>query len=122
MPSYITNALFDEMREIIRLAEIKDAAESKEEHMESVVLSMEFVPSPERDRLVAKINDLSTKSKVHLMALMRLGQGTIGSDLSRWEELTSEAEGTHPDQLTEELASKGRLHEYLRRGFEMIRC
>lgn len=120
MPSYITNELSGELQEVIRLAELYYTAASTEKTGDPRVLAREYVPYPERDRLVAKIHDLSTKSRIHLMALMRLGQGSIGNDLSRWEELVSDAESIPPDQLTEELASKGRLHEYLRRGLEMI--
>ncbi len=122
MPVYLTNELSGELQEVIRLAEMYHTAASKEASGNPLALAMEYVPYPERDRLAAKIHDLSTKSKIHLMALMRLGQGSVGSDLSRWEELVSDAESIPPDQLTEELASKGRLHEYLSRGLEMIEC
>ena len=109
-----------QIEEVTRLAEIRATKGAGGAVEKPVDLAKHHIPDLEQQHLVTAIEKLSATAQSELMAFMWLGQGKIGDNLSRWGEIVQAAEEELDSDIPDQLASKVRLHEYLRRGLVMI--
>jgi len=109
-----------QIEDITRLAEIKAAKDAQDDLAKPVALTKNRVPNLERQQLVAAIEKLPAAAQAELMAFTLLGKDCTGGDLSCWDELVLSAQGELEYDIPDQLASKLRLHEYLRRGLLLI--
>jgi len=109
-----------QIEEVAGLAEILAAKSVQTEVEKPRDFSMEHIHDIERQHLVTAIDQLSPTAKDELLAFMWLGQGSIGDDLNRWDELVQSAQKQLGNDIPNQLASEASLHEYLRRGLKMI--
>jgi len=109
-----------QIQEVIRLAEIRAAKSTEKETSNSVVLAKTHIPEVEWQQLLTALKKLSAATQIELMAFTWLGQGTIGDDLDRWEELVQFAQLEIDNDIPSQLASMVNLHKFLSSGLLMI--
>jgi hypothetical protein len=108
------------IEEIIRLADNLAAEDAQDDVEKPGDASMDHMHHLERQHLATAIDQFSPTTKCELMAFMWLGQGSIGDDLGRWDELVEAAQRQLENDIPEQLASQPNLQESLRQGLEMI--
>jgi len=119
MKNHLTAISLDEVEAVIRLALIKATHEGKDLGG-PLLVSVKHEPRPERDRLVAAIKQLPVPARVELFALMELGQDAFEDGAGGWDGLLAHARQELRNNLADQMAAKAQLHEYLRRGLEML--
>lgn len=122
MPIKLTALTVAQVEEVIRLYEIGAAKPGRYTGGDLMVIPEKHEEDLERAHLESVIDLLPNDAKCELMALMRLGQGTVGKEYSLWNELLQDAHEELDKDIPLQLSLKGNLSEYLHRGLEMIGC
>jgi hypothetical protein len=109
-----------QIEEVILLADSRTARGTREEVEMPADLSKNYGSDCDRAKMVTAIKGLSVTAQNELMAFMWLGQGSIGLNLSRWNELVQSARDESVNNLPDQIASNVCLHKHLRRALEMM--
>jgi len=120
MPTYLASLSLAQINEVTRLAGIKADKGALGKYWEHCDHPTKHSHYEVWQQLVNVIDHFSPTAKTELMALMWVGQGRIGGDLSRWAELLKAADRELGKDLSLQLSMRASLHENLRRGLEKI--